>query len=92
MNSVISSDISYIAVFLQGLFSFFSPCVLPLLPVYLGYLSGGTGDRMADGTLRFEQGKILRNTICFVIGISAAFLCWEWELLLPAVSWLGSSM
>ena len=73
MNSVISSDISYIAVFLQGLFSFFSPCVLPLLPVYLGYLSGGTGDRMADGTLRFEQGKILRNTICFVIGISAAF-------------------
>ena len=73
MNSVISSDISYIAVFLQGLFSFFSPCVLPLLPVYLGYLSGGTGDRMADGTLRFEQGKILQNTICFVIGISAAF-------------------
>ena len=73
MNSVISSEISYIAVFLQGLFSFFSPCVLPLLPVYLGYLSGGTGDRMADGTLRFEQGKILRNTICFVIGISAAF-------------------
>ena len=73
MNSVISSDISYIAVFLQGLFSFFSPCVLPLLPVYLGYLSGGTGERMADGTLRFEQGKILRNTICFVIGISAAF-------------------
>jgi cytochrome c-type biogenesis protein len=73
MNSVISSDISYIAVFLQGLFSFFSPCVLPLLPVYLGYLSGGTGDRMADGTLRFEQGKIFRNTICFVIGISAAF-------------------
>ncbi|MBP3264224.1 MAG: redoxin domain-containing protein [Acidaminococcaceae bacterium] len=73
MNSVISSDISYIGVFLQGLFSFFSPCVLPLLPVYLGYLSGGTGDRMADGTLRFEQGKILRNTICFVIGISAAF-------------------
>ena len=73
MNSVISSEISYIAVFLQGLFSFFSPCVLPLLPVYLGYLSGGTGGRMADGTLRFEQGKILRNTICFVIGISAAF-------------------
>ena len=73
MNSVISSDISYIGVFLQGLFSFFSPCVLPLLPVYLGYLSGGTGERMADGTLRFEQGKILRNTICFVIGISAAF-------------------
>ena len=45
MNAVLTSDISVIAVFLQGLFSFFSPCVLPLLPVYFGYLSGGTAER-----------------------------------------------
>ena len=30
-----------VTVFLQGLLSFFSPCVLPLVPLYLGYLSGG---------------------------------------------------
>ena len=73
MNAVTSSELSLMAVFFQGILSFFSPCVLPLLPVYLGYLSGGTGERLQDGTLRFARRTILLNTLCFVIGISAAF-------------------
>ena len=73
MNSVLTSEISAIAVFLQGLFSFFSPCVLPLLPVYFGYLSGVTAERNADGSLRFDRGRIMINTLFFVLGISAAF-------------------
>ena len=73
MNSVLTSEISVIAVFLQGLFSFFSPCVLPLLPVYFGYLSGGTAERNTDGSLRFDRGKVLLNTLLFVLGISTAF-------------------
>ena len=42
-----SFDISVpvLTVFIQGLVSFFSPCVLPLIPLYIGYLSGGTGKR-----------------------------------------------
>lgn len=35
-------NITLIAAFIAGLFSFISPCVLPLIPVYLGYLSGST--------------------------------------------------
>ena len=73
MNLALSSDISVIAVFLQGVFSFFSPCVLPLLPVYFGYLSGGTAERSPDGILRFDRGKVLLNTLFFIFGISAAF-------------------
>ena len=73
MNAVLTSDISAIAVFLQGLFSFFSPCVLPLLPVYFGYLSGGTAGRDADGSLRFDRGRAIINTLFFILGISAAF-------------------
>ncbi|MBQ9572715.1 MAG: redoxin domain-containing protein [Acidaminococcaceae bacterium] len=73
MNLALSSDISAIAVFLQGVFSFFSPCVLPLLPVYFGYLSGGTAERNSDGTLRFDRGRVILNTLFFVLGISAAF-------------------
>ena len=73
MKTVLTSDISIIAVFLQGLFSFFSPCVLPLLPVYFGYLSGGTAERNPDGDLRFDRGKVILNTLFFVLGISAAF-------------------
>ena len=73
MKNFLTPEISAIAVFLQGLFSFFSPCVLPLLPVYFGYLSGVTAERNADGSLRFDRGRIMINTLFFVLGISAAF-------------------
>lgn len=58
-----------LTVFLQGLLSFFSPCVLPLVPLYLGYLSGGANEEGLYG----KRGTLFFNTICFVIGISSAF-------------------
>ena len=73
MNLVLASDLSAAAVFLQGLFSFFSPCVLPLLPVYFGYLSGGTAERDMDGMVCYRRGKVIINTLFFVAGISVAF-------------------
>lgn len=41
MGFTIETGISGVTVFLQGLLSFFSPCVLPLVPLYIGYLAGG---------------------------------------------------
>ena len=41
MGFTIETGISALTVFIQGLLSFFSPCVLPLVPLYLGYLAGG---------------------------------------------------
>lgn len=58
-------NVPVITVLLQGFISFFSPCVLPLLPLYIGYLSGGTG--------KWKEGKVLRHTIFFVLGISVTF-------------------
>ncbi|OUP44516.1 cytochrome c biogenesis protein CcdA [Pseudoflavonifractor sp. An187] len=66
----LSVSISLVTVFVQGILSFFSPCVLPLLPLYLGYLSGSMGDAQGAQTSRV---KTLVNTLFFVIGISAAF-------------------
>lgn len=60
-------------VFAQGALSFFSPCVLPLLPLYVGYLAGGTGERDEDGNLHYSRKKVLLNTLFFVLGISFAF-------------------
>ena len=70
MGFTLETGISALAVFVQGLLSFFSPCVLPLLPLYLGYLSGSMGDAQGAQTSRV---KTLVNTLFFVIGISAAF-------------------
>lgn len=66
----LSVSVSLVTVFVQGILSFFSPCVLPLLPLYLGYLSGSMGDAQGAQTSRV---KTLMNTLFFVIGISAAF-------------------
>lgn len=66
-------NISFFTVFLQGILSFFSPCVLPLLPVYMGYLSGGTLKEDSDGTKHYDRAKVMVNTLFFVIGISFSF-------------------
>lgn len=42
MGFSVEVGIPAITVFIQGLLSFFSPCVLPLVPLYIGYLAGGT--------------------------------------------------
>ena len=63
-----------LTVFIQGILSFFSPCVLPLLPIYIGYLSGGTGTQGADGKMYYKKSKVMLHTLCFVIGISFAFV------------------
>lgn len=74
MGFSLNVNVSVIAVFLQGLFSFFSPCVLPLLPLYIGYLSGGTRTIGEDGKVQYNRGKVMGNTVFFVLGISFAFL------------------
>lgn len=63
-----------LTVFLQGILSFFSPCVLPLLPIYIGYLSGGTGTQGTDGKMYYKKSKVMLHTLCFIIGISFAFV------------------
>ncbi len=65
--------IPVITVFLQGILSFLSPCVLPIIPLYMGYLSGGTISINEDGSKNFSQKKVILNTICFIVGVSFAF-------------------
>lgn len=72
----LSLDVSVpaLTVFIQGIVSFFSPCVLPLIPLYMGYLAGGTIVYNEDGTLEYPRKKVLINTLCFVLGISFTFV------------------
>ena len=73
MGFSIETSVSAITVFFQGALSFFSPCVLPLVPLYVSYLAGGAAVVDADGVRRYPRGKIFLNTLFFVIGISFAF-------------------
>ena len=71
-----SFDVSVpaVTVFFQGLLSFFSPCVLPLIPIYISYLSGGTGVKGEDGKIHFKKSKVMLHTLFFVLGISFTFV------------------
>ena len=69
MGFDLTNTVSPLPVFLQGILSFFSPCVLPLVPVYLSYLSGGVGQQ--DSKKR--RKTLLVSTLFFIIGISFAF-------------------
>ncbi len=71
MGFDLNVTIPALTVFLQGLLSFFSPCVLPIIPLYMGYLSGGT--TYENGQPRYNQKMILINTVFFIIGVSFAF-------------------
>jgi cytochrome c-type biogenesis protein len=55
--------------FAAGLVSFLSPCVLPLLPAYLSYVSGVSVD-----SLESERGKVLRVALAFVAGFTVVFV------------------
>ena len=73
MDIISLSEITVFASFLEGVLSFFSPCVLPLLPVYFSFLSGGNAERNEKGEIVYKRGRVLLNTFFFVLGISLTF-------------------
>ena len=55
---------TYLLTFLEGLASFVSPCILPLIPIYISYFAGSEN----------KKSKALTNSIAFVIGFSIVFI------------------
>lgn len=69
---------SYLIAFGSGLVSFFTPCVLPLIPVYLSFITGLSADQLkqADGKTGISSNlkETLGGTLLFVLGFSAVFI------------------
>lgn len=74
MGEIVSGNsVSFILVFLEGVLSFFSPCVIPLIPVYMSYLAGNAKKTNEEGTVTYERKTVFFHTLFFVLGISFAF-------------------
>lgn len=69
----ISTSVSLLFVLMEGVISFFSPCILPLLPLYFSYLGGNAKSIQDDGRITYHRGKVLIYTISFLLGVSCAF-------------------
>src|SRR4029077_3418487 len=74
-----------LASFVAGLFSFLSPCVLPLVPGYISIISGSSLEQLKarenDSSLR---RTVLLNSIMFIVGFSITFI-----LLGASATWIG---
>lgn len=68
-------DVSIPAALIAGIVSFLSPCVLPLVPPYLIYLTGATIDRVNnDETVSSSQRAVMVSAVMFVLGFSTVFV------------------
>ncbi len=65
-------DVSIFTAFLAGLFSFLSPCVLPLVPGYISMLSGIGVEQLKEG--KAPRAGLLVSAVAFVLGFSAVFI------------------
>ena len=68
-------DVTLPAALLAGLISFLSPCVLPLVPPYLIYLTGATIEQVANtGDVARSRRAVLLSALLFVLGFSTVFV------------------
>jgi len=75
MEYEISRNITFITAFFAGIISFLSPCVLPLIPGYISFISGVSIQELTDNSeLKKVREKVLINSLFFVIGFSFVFI------------------
>lgn len=63
----------YSLTFLGGFLSFFSPCVIPIIPIYFSFLAGNGKKSDCYGNISYNQKKVFFNTLFFIFGISTSF-------------------
>ena len=71
---MINETVTYSAAFIAGIFSFFSPCVLPLLPAYFTFITGFTLEELTESHNLKIKKKVFLSTLSFVAGFSFIFI------------------
>lgn len=82
-----TSQISLGIAFLAGLVSFFSPCVLPLVPAYLSFLTGSGVDELNTSFASAARARVLLHSLSFIVGFTVIFVA-----LGASASALGSTL
>jgi cytochrome c-type biogenesis protein len=80
------ADVNLFVAFAAGIFSFLSPCVLPLIPSYLSFVSGVSLEKLrSDQALARLRGRVILHSLAFILGFSLVFVS-----LGASASYLGS--
>lgn len=69
------TEINFLVAFIAGLASFLAPCVIPLVPAFIGYISGVSVSDLTnpDGSSRYNS-KVLVNSLFYIAGFSLVFI------------------
>lgn len=74
MTRVAEAHITVGIAFLAGLVSFVSPCVLPLVPAYLSFLTGSSVDELRAGAALNARANATAHALAFIIGFTLVFV------------------
>ncbi|GAB6904867.1 Cytochrome c-type biogenesis protein CcdA [Desulfosarcina cetonica] len=79
-----TETISYPAALLAGLLSFFSPCILPLIPAYFTFITGLSLEELTQAKSSVVRIRVILSTLGYVLGFSSVFI-----LMGASASYLG---
>ena len=82
-----TESISYPAALLAGLLSFFSPCILPLIPAYFTFITGLSLDELTGARTTGVRARVIRATLSYVLGFSLVFV-----LMGASASYIGGAI
>jgi cytochrome c-type biogenesis protein len=82
-----TESISYPAALFAGLLSFFSPCILPLIPAYFTFITGLSLDELTDARTAGVRAHVIRATVSYVLGFSLVFV-----LMGASASYIGGAI
>jgi len=70
----VGESLGLLLAFSGGFFSFLSPCVLPLFPSYLSFITGMSVDRLAADVTAGARGRVLLHSAAFIAGFTVVFV------------------
>ncbi len=74
MGSPVAETLGVVVAFSAGLFSFLSPCVLPLFPSYLSFVTGMSVDRLTSEVSLSERTRVMLHSLAFIAGFTVVFV------------------
>jgi len=70
----VNVQLNVATAFLAGLVSFVSPCVLPLIPAYLSFLTGSSLEELKAEQTSAQRARVMGHAIAFVVGFTVVFM------------------
>src|SRR6202162_118774 len=74
IGSPVADSLGVLVAFSAGLFSFLSPCVLPLFPSYLSFVTGMSVDRLTSEVSVSERTRVMLHSLAFIAGFTVVFV------------------